>query len=98
MIEQERKREIKKALKEKEQAERLASLPLSASELCELFAWLDREDAPPCDNTLCETVEFLQARKLDVDKVVAWLHEHGGGCDCEVIYNVDDKFGELVSQ
>ncbi len=98
MIEQERKREIKKALKEKERAENLASLPLPASDLYDLFVWLDREAAPACDNTLRQTIEFLQERNLNVDKVVSWLHENGGGCDCEVIYNIDDKFGELVGR
>jgi hypothetical protein len=98
MVEQERKRELKKALKEKERAEKLASLPLSANDLYDLFTWLDREDAPACDNTLRETIEFLQERKLDVDKVGAWLREHSGFCDCEVVYNVEDKFGELIGR
>ncbi len=27
---------------------------------------------------------------------VAWLAEYGGGCDCEVIANVEDRWGEVV--
>jgi hypothetical protein len=60
--------------------------------LHDLFDWLDREDAPACDHTLRETVEFLRQRGLDVERVVSWLQEHGGFCDCEVLYNVEEQF------
>ena len=66
--------------------------------LKELFDFLDREGASPCDHTLRETIEFLRERDLDVGRIVPWLQEHGGYCDCEVIYNVEDIFGEIVDR
>jgi hypothetical protein len=35
-------------------------------------------------------------RGLAVEKTVPWLREQGGYCDCEVLANVEDRFGELI--
>jgi hypothetical protein len=93
-----RKEEIKKAWKQREHQKLVASIPMPQSDLRALFDFLDREDAPQCDNTLQETIQFLQQRGLDVERIVPWLQEHGGYCDCEVIYNVDNEFGEIVGR
>jgi len=92
-----RKAELKKAWKEQERQKLIASIPISHKDLRDLFDHLDRGGVE-CDHTLRETTEFLQKRGLDVDRVVAWLREYGGYCDCEVIYNVDEKFGEIVGR
>lgn len=41
-------------------------------------------------------IEFLKSRDIDSANVIPWLKEHGGFCDCEVIYNVYDDVGDLV--
>jgi hypothetical protein len=93
-----RKDELKKAWKQQERQKLIDSIPMPQQDLRDLFDYLDREGAPPCDHTFRETVGFLQKRGLDVERVVAWLREYGGYCDCEVIFNVDDKFGEIVGR
>jgi hypothetical protein len=93
-----RKESLKSAWKEQERQKIVASIPMSHQDLRDLFDYLDREDAPPCGHTLRATIEFLRNRGLDADRIVAWLGEYGGYCDCEVIYNVDDKFGEIVGR
>ena len=93
-----RKKELKKAWKQREQQKLVDSIPMPHADLRALFDFLDREDAPRCDHTLRETIQFLQQRGLDAEHIVPWLREHGGYCDCEVIYNVDDKFGEIVGR
>jgi hypothetical protein len=85
-----------KAWREQQNQQLLDSIPMRRADLRDLFDWLDREDLPPCDHTLRETVLFLQDRKLDVEKIVPWLQSHGGYCDCEVIYNVEDKFQDII--
>jgi hypothetical protein len=70
--------------------------PLSKRDLCQLFDCLNRKGASSCDHTLKATTEFLRDRKLPADKILPWLRGLGGHCDCEVIYNVEDKFSELV--
>jgi hypothetical protein len=93
-----RKEELKKAWKQQEQQKLVASIPMPHQDLRDLFDHLDREGAPQCDHTLRETIEFLKKRGLDVERIVPWLREYGGYCDCEVIFNVDDKFGEIVGR
>lgn len=93
-----RKDALKKAWREQENQKLFASIPMAQTDLRELFDHLDRPDAPPCDHTLRDTLQFLERKKLDVQKVVPWLREHGGYCDCEVLANVENDFGDLIRQ
>ena len=93
-----RKEELKKTWKQREQQKLVASIPMPHQDLRDLFDHLDREGASECDHTHRETIEFLQKRGLDVERIIPWLRQNGGYCDCEVIYNVDDKFGEIVGR
>ena len=95
-MDRDQKKDLKKVWKDQERTKLIESIPIPHADLRALFDFLDREDAPPCDHTLRETILFLQERKLDVERVVRWLHQYGGYCDCEVIFNVDDTFGEIV--
>lgn len=70
--------------------------PISNVDLKGLFEFLDKPNSPPCDHDHSETVEFLNSRKLPVESTLNWLRENGGFCDCEVIFNVTDKWGEIV--
>ena len=40
-----------------------------------------------CDHSHHITSEFLTTRSTDLNKDIRWLEEHGGYCDCEVIFN-----------
>jgi len=92
-----RKEALKKAWREQENQKLLASLPMSQADLRELFDYLDRPEASPCDHTLKDTVQFLERKKIDVERAVSWLREHGGYCDCEVLGNVEDEFRDLIA-
>lgn len=92
-----RKEELKKALKEQEHQKLVASIPISHQDVRDLFDHLDQGGAE-CDHSLRETIAFLQQRGIDVERVVAWLREYGGYCDCEVIYNVEEKFRGIVGR
>jgi|HubBroStandDraft_5_1064220.scaffolds.fasta_scaffold980128_1 hypothetical protein len=89
---------LKKAWREQERQKLIASIPIPHEELRALFDYLDRPNPPPCDHTLKETIQFLEKKKLEVPRVVDWLRENGGYCDCEVIFNVEEKFGEIVGR
>jgi len=71
------------------------ALPISEVFIKQLFEYLCR-NISDCDCTLRKTKDFLKSRNLDVDKTIAWLEQNGGYCDCEVIFNVKEKFGALV--
>ena len=96
--EKERRKKLVAAAANKQFEEAVARMPISKDDLKDLFDYLDRPNPPPCDHTLQDTIKFLQKRNLDVDKIVPWLNEYGGFCDCEVIYNVDDAWGEYVGR
>jgi hypothetical protein len=91
-----RKDALKKAWKQQARQSLEDSIPIPHADLRALFDFLDDEHAPPCDHTLGRTREFLEQRGLGEALVLPWLARHGGHCDCEVIFNVEDKFGEIV--
>lgn len=96
MTSDERKRELKAQAKAAEKQKLLDSLPIDTSRLKDLLSYLGRDNAPPCDHPLRETVEFLESEKIGPAKIVPRFQEHGGYCDCEVIYSVYDAVGNLV--
>jgi hypothetical protein len=91
-----RKRELKAQVKVAEAQKLIESLPLDISTLKDLLSYLNKDPAPPCNHTHRETIEFLESRNIDPATVIPWLQDHGGFCDCEVIYNVYDAVGDLV--
>ncbi|WP_144395620.1 DUF2695 domain-containing protein [Pleionea sediminis] len=95
-MDKEQKKKLKTQFKKNEQDELLASLPMSIDDLKDLLSFLNRESAPECDHTLKEAIEFIKSRNLDPEVIVPWLGEHGGFCDCEVIFNVYDDVGDIV--
>ena len=60
-----------------------------------LKAYADKQKTNDgCDHTLTFTREFLEKQKVDVESVLDWIVNEGGGCDCEVLYNVEERFEE----
>ncbi len=69
------------------------SLPISHDIFHELFDYLDeRLLEEDCNHNLEMTEEFLKQRNIPIEEVERWLAENGGGCDCEVLANVEDLF------
>jgi hypothetical protein len=95
--EQQRRKAILDQMAQKHRAEEEAKLPLSKAELKALFQYVDhRLDERGCDHTLTHTLEFIAQRNLRPETIVPWLNEYGGYCDCEVIANVEEVWGETV--
>ena len=90
------KQEKKLKLKEWKQEKKIEfekSLPISRELFEQLFEYLDEKlDIEKCSYNLLLTVEFLIQNNLAQDAVINWLKENGGYCDCEVLYNVEEKF------
>ena len=79
------------------EAERVAfetSAPMSLQQLKDLFSALNTKST--CHHDFSDTIVLIQREGLDAARVLPWLQEHGAHCDCEVIYNVYDHFGDLV--
>jgi hypothetical protein len=71
--------------------------PISYDDLRQLFDFLNRPNPPECDHSHRETIEFLHARRLPILQTIAWLKDNGGFCDCEVIYNVADRWDDKIN-
>jgi hypothetical protein len=95
--EKKRRRAIVLKIAEKGRAEAEARMPLPKATLRDLFDVLDeRLSLTGCDGTRWHTRVFLQERHLPAEPILAWLLEYGGGCDCEVLGNVEEGWGEIV--
>ncbi|EMG29944.1 DUF2695 domain-containing protein [Campylobacter showae] len=82
--EKSKRKEILKAIKEKELAEFKQNLPMLGDKFIQLFEILDTElHANGCDHSLKLTEQILSNLGVkDVLSVLAWLKEQGGYCDC----------------
>lgn len=71
------------------------SLPMERPLFYELFDYLDDKlETIECKHDFSLTNEFLKAKNIESEKVIEFLEENGAGCDCEVIFNVEEKFEE----
>jgi hypothetical protein len=82
--------------REWKQQQRLAAreaFPIPDSMLESLFDSVNEKvKEEGCDHSLRFTKEWLAANEQSVENVVAWLNEHGGYCDCEVVANAADHW------
>ena len=90
------KDEKRKALEEYKRRQKeafLSSLPISAELFQELFDYLDEElSEEGCQDDFRLTRAFLESQGCDTEAVLEWLEENSGGCDCEVLGNIEEKF------
>ena len=89
-------KKLKAQFKAQERKKLEDSIPMSVDQLKEFLSFLNRPEASSCDHTLKEAAQWLEDNKLDQNKVIPWLNDNGGFCDCEVISNVYDAVGDIV--
>lgn len=91
-----RKKELLKAYADEQRQSFNDSLPMDEELFWQLFDYVDEklEINDGCDHSLTFTREFLEKQSVDVESVLAWIINEGGGCDCEVLYNVEERFEE----
>ena len=95
--EKKQRKALRREMAKQERAKAQASMPISKSDLKDLFDHLDQELAKgDCDESLRFTREFLNNRGLPQEGIINWLGEHGGFCDCEVLANIENEWGEVV--
>jgi len=75
-----------------------AGAPFSADQLRKLFERLDEVSGKgyECDHQFTLTRRFLEEQRMPTAASLRWLGEHGAGCDCEVIFNVEQQWGNRV--
>ncbi|WP_341228539.1 DUF2695 domain-containing protein [uncultured Arcticibacterium sp.] len=71
----------------------LEDLPFSEPMFNEMFAYLKTElSEEPCKMDFRTTRAFLSSHNLDTPENLAFLKDHEGHCDCEVLMNVAQYF------
>ena len=91
--EKDNRKEILRQLKAKKKETFDKSLPMDKGIFQGLFEHLDENLGDECDHSLTMTTEFLKEKGVEnIGKVVEWLNDNGGYCDCEVLMNVEEKF------
>jgi len=84
-------RDRKKAWKLQQQKLAHDAFPISDSLLESLFEAVDAQvENSGCDHTLRFTQAWIAEHKQPEAEILAWLREHGGFCDCEVLANSAD--------
>jgi hypothetical protein len=82
-----------KAWKKQQEKEFLESLPFPEPIFLELFNFLDSTlETRPCQHDFQLTSDFLSKLGIKLEEYVDFLIDHGGGCDCEVLMNVEEAF------
>ena len=73
-----------------------SSLPMARELFLDLFDYLNEQsESTECNHDFSLTEQFLRDKQVNnVEEVLEFLRENGGYCDCEVIFNVEEKFEE----
>ena len=89
------RKRLKQQVRDQERSAALRALPLPVSALEEMFEEVDADfKLLGCDKTRRLTKAWLLDRGHDVERVCAWLDEHSGFCDCEVVRNARQHFND----
>jgi len=94
MTNKDRRKQIREELRLKAQQELDRGLPMYREKFKELFDHLDITlNEQGCDDDHALTISFLKSANVqNTGDVIAWLKDHGGYCDCEVLANVEEIF------
>jgi len=77
----------------------LESLPATREEIEDLFDYLDKRlQDESCVHNLRFTMQFLMEKRLNMPRVMSWLNENGGYCDCEVLQNIETRWFEAFEE
>jgi hypothetical protein len=95
-MDKDRKRELKRRgkalLRERANTEWDEHMVLEPEQLRALLDHLDeRLTQEPCDHTLRGTRDWAKANGVDAEALESSVVHFGGGCDCEVLANVDPE-------
>ena len=95
---------IKRQIKERERQAFLAAMPLAVDEVRHLFDFVADNIGPigpdlssSCDHSLRFAKEWCERNNLDDSVILEWLRENGGFCDCEILWNVDERLEEALA-
>jgi len=97
--EKRRRAKLVEAIVQRGTLEAIEAMPISFSDLGALFDYLDvKLGEEGCDHTARMTTAFLKQKDIETEIVIPWLQEYGGYCDCEVLANVEESWGDEIEK
>lgn len=94
-MDKENKKKLLAEYKQQQKKEFEASLPITREIFLDLFDFLDVElEYQACQDDFLLTQTFLEEHNVDVETVRDFLEANGAYCDCEVLFNVAERFEE----
>jgi hypothetical protein len=92
-----RRTALKKAARQAEREAFLQEMPFSPAVARTFFDKVDDAlKADSCRHDLRHTLAACEELALSPDALLPWLYERGGGCDCEVIANVEEQVEDAI--
>jgi hypothetical protein len=96
-LDQRQRKEMLDQWKAQQRAAARAKLPLPDDQLQALFEMLEAElFRHGCNHSLRLVRQWLQERRLPVERVEEWLRNNGGYCDCEAVINARQAWREAT--
>lgn len=72
---------------------RLSWMPLDEEDLVSMLDWIDEQvQARGCSHNYALAREWLSDKAVDVSVTLMALMAKGGGCDCEIVLNVEPEY------
>lgn len=92
--ERQQRRQLHKERAQKDKMEFLRNLPLAQQTITDLFDNLDSElEFNGCEHDYTLTDRFLALQEIKLtDQMIEWFQDNGGYCDCEILWNIEEKF------
>ncbi len=98
MTSKEQKKKNIREWKQKEREKFLKTLPFSEEKFNELFDYLDAElEKTKCKNDYTLSKMFLEKNSIDFENCIDFFIQNGGGCDCEILMNIEELFPDNES-
>lgn len=94
-MDKDQKKRLQRELRSQQRASLRDSLPMPLTDFHEMLDMLDVElQSQHCDHTRRLATTWLEQKGHDIPAIVAWLEQHGGYCDCEILANIEDIIEE----
>jgi hypothetical protein len=96
MMDQQRKRELKREARQAERASLRADMPINVTAAEGLLDWLDGAVSKQgCSHDLRHSRAWAEAGNAPTERLLGWLIELGGFCDCEALSVLEDSLEEI---
>ncbi len=76
----------------------IEGMPISLEHLGQLFDHLDEKLIEGCNHSPKHALDYLTGAELDSEKILMWLQDQGGVCDCEILANVEESWESEIDK